>query len=149
MRVHRFPIRNVRRKRKISSRTVIKSSPTESLKDSLQESIKKELRKQLSRMLVDIEEEGKVMVKRRTLDSVLKYKSLVKSFLDLLVKNIYHLSEKVNLNPRGKQNILVAIESIDKSLEDLLKLVLNKEIDNLRILEKVGEIQGLLIDLYS
>ncbi|MBN2482982.1 MAG: YaaR family protein [Candidatus Omnitrophica bacterium] len=149
MRVHRFPLRTVRRKRKISSRTVIKSSSTQSFKDSLQESIKKELRKQLSRMLLDIEEEGKMMVTRRTLDSVLKYKSLVKNFLDLLVKNIYHLSEKVNLNPRGKQNILVAIESIDNSLEDLLKLVLNKEVDNLRILEKVGEIQGLLIDLYS
>lgn len=149
MRIRKFPIRNVRRRRRISSRTVAKSSQTESFKSNLEESIKKELRKQLSRMLVDIEEEGKIMVKRRTLNEVLKYKNLVKKFLDLVVKNIYHLSETVNLNPRGKQNILVAIESIDKSLEDLLKLVLNQEVDNLRILEKVGEIQGLLIDLYS
>lgn len=139
----------MRRKDRTSQAAIEKSAATDSFKDNLHESIKKELRRRLGNLLKDIEQEGRTLLKRRTLENVLKYKDLVKNFLDLVVKNIYHLSEKVNLTPRGKQSILVAIESIDKSLEELLKLVLNKEVDNLKILEKVGEIQGLLIDLYS
>ncbi len=139
----------MRRKHRKREAAVEKAAATESFKDNLHESIKKELRRRLGNLLKDIEQEGRTLLKKRTLENVLKYKDLVKSFLDLVVKNIYHLSEKVNLTPRGKQSILVAIENIDKSLEQLLKLVLNKEVDNLKILEKVGEIQGLLIDLYS
>jgi len=139
----------MRRKHRSREAAIEKSAATDSFKDNLHESIKKELRRRLGNLLKDIEQEGKTLLKRRTLENVLKYKDLVKSFLDLIVKNIYHLSEKVNLTPRGKQSILVAIENIDKSLEELLTLVLNKEVHNLKILEKVGEIQGLLIDLYS
>jgi len=118
-------------------------------KKSLEDSIKKELRKKLDFLVKEIDREGEHVVRTKTLDSLHKYKKLVQNFLAMAVKNSYLLSEKINLNPRGKQNILILVEKIDSSLEELMQMVVDKEVDNLNLLEKVGEIRGMLIDTYS
>ncbi|MCM8824019.1 MAG: YaaR family protein [Candidatus Omnitrophica bacterium] len=147
MRVNR--ISTYRTDKKKESLKVKHNLENSDFKKDLQTSLKEELRKKLSHLLKDIETQGENLINRRTLEDLEKYKSLVKNFLNTVVKNIYLLKEKVEFGPKGKQNVLVLVENIDKSLEELIKLVLNKETNKLKILEKLGEIKGLLIDLYS
>ena len=131
------------------SRKVRPTPETKEFKNDLKSSLKDQVRTQLGNLLKDIDSQSKTLLKNRTLDSVLGYKNLVKEFLSIVVKNVYLLKEKADLSPHGKHNVFVIIENVDKTLEELLKLVINKEIDGLKILEKIGEIRGLLIDLYS
>ena len=149
MRVNRFSSSSVRKKRKTSSPVTRGKAADADFKAQLQTSINNELRSNLNQMLKEIDDQGDAVIRDRTLDQCFKYKTLVKKFLKTIVKNIYHLKENFKFGPRGKQNILFIVENIDKSLEELLNMVLNKEIDNLKLLEKIGEIRGMLIDTYS
>lgn len=151
MRVNKPPTSRIKRKRqsRFPKPEISSHACQPSFKNHLEDSIKKELREKLHGILKDIDFEGKNVVRQKTLKSLLKYKKMVKTFLDIVIKNIYHLKEKVNLGSRGKPNILILIEKVDKSLEELVKMVLNNEFDNLKLLEKIGEIRGILIDTYS
>lgn len=122
---------------------------TKEFQKDLKSSLREEIKQRLRVLLTDIESQGKDLIKRRDLESVLKYKNLVKEFLAIIIKNVYLLKEKSNLTAKGKHNVFVLIENADKALEELAKIALDKEVDNLKILEKVGEIKGILIDIYS
>jgi uncharacterized protein YaaR (DUF327 family) len=110
---------------------------------------KKHLQEKLKILLVEIDESGKKLARLRTVDILTQYKELIKTFLKEVTQNLYQLKEESHFDAKGKHKVLVLVKSINKSLEELVKMVLDKEVDNLRLLEKVGEIKGMLIDLYS
>lgn len=149
MKVNRSPVSRTKESSRSKAKAKASTVQPAQFKTSLEDSIKKQLREKLNALLKEIDSEGENILKKRTLDVLLKYKKLVKNFLDTVVKNTYLLKENVNFNPRGKQNILILVENIDQSLEELATMVLNKEVDNLNLLEKIGEIRGMLIDIYS
>jgi uncharacterized protein len=115
----------------------------------LQASQKQQLTEKLKATVLQIDELGQRLIKIRTVDILNQYKELIKNFLKDVVQNLYLLKEEMHFDPKGKHKALVLVKTINKNLEDVVKMVLDKEISNLKLLEKVGEIKGMLIDLYS
>ncbi|MBD3246138.1 MAG: DUF327 family protein [Candidatus Omnitrophica bacterium] len=132
-----------------TSRKVAKNKANSSFRHDLKDSLKEEIKQRLKNLLVDIDAQGQMLLRKRTLESVLQYKTLVRKFLELVIKNVYLLKEKIDFSPKGKHNVFILVENVDNQLEELLKLALDKEINNLALLDKIGEIRGILIDLYS
>jgi uncharacterized protein YaaR (DUF327 family) len=116
--------------------------------EELQMSQKKQLSQKLKTLLIEIDEQGKKLVKLPTMNILSQYRDLIKQFLKEVVQHLYHAEEDKRFSG-GKQKVLVVIKSVNKALEDLVKMVLNRETNNLKLLDKVGEIKGMLIDLYS
>ena len=118
-------------------------------KDELYTAQRRQLTEKLKFILADIDETGQKLLKIRTVDILTKYKDLIKIFLKEIVQNMYLLKEEKHFDPKGKHKVLVMVKNVNKSLEDLVKMVLDKQVDNLTLLDKIGEIKGMLIDLYS
>ncbi|MCM3470981.1 YaaR family protein [Brevibacillus borstelensis] len=103
----------------------------------------------LQKMIADIEEQGKILADSRTVGDLRKFKSLVKSFLDDAVKNGLSLEEQQGFNRRGRSRIFKIVKEVDKKLLELTDSVLKNQEPGLRILERVGEIKGLLVNTYA
>jgi len=115
----------------------------------LQASQKQQFTEKLKAAVVEIDELGQRLIRIRTVDILTQYRELIKNFLKDVVQNLYLLKEELHFAPKGKHRALVLVKTVNKNLEDLVRMVLDKETSNLKLLEKVGEIKGMLIDLYS
>jgi uncharacterized protein len=103
----------------------------------------------MTQMVRDIEDQGKVLAESRTIDDLKKYKKLVKQFMDDAVKNGLELEDQRGFNRRGRTKVYKIVKEVDKKLIDLTNAVLEKEKNGLNILSLVGEIKGMLVNIYT
>ena len=103
----------------------------------------------MTKMMSAIEDQGKVLAESRTVEDLKKYKKLVKEFMDGAVKNGLRLEEQRGFNRRGRTKVYKIVKEVDKKLIDLTNAVLEKEKKGINILNLVGEIKGLLINIYT
>ncbi|TDL84817.1 DUF327 family protein [Vibrio vulnificus] len=103
----------------------------------------------LNRLIGDIEGAGQRLVRARTFRELAKYKALVKRFVKEAVEYGLELKQSTSWNEYGQSRPLKTVETIDAKLVELSEEILNKEKSSLVILEMIGEIKGLLINLYT
>lgn len=103
----------------------------------------------LSQKMKEIEDQGKKLTDTQSVDNLRKYKRMIQDFLDDAVKNGLELKEQRGFNQRGSVKVYKLVKEVDKKLLDLTNAVLEKEDKGLGILGLVGEIQGLLINIYT
>jgi uncharacterized protein len=103
---------------------------------------------QLSKLLVTIEDAGSRLAKSRSFKDLAKYKTLVKKFVREAVDFGMDLKQSHTWNQYGEGRKLNIVETIDRQLVELAEDVLDKEKKSIDILGKIGEIKGLLINLY-
>jgi uncharacterized protein YaaR (DUF327 family) len=103
----------------------------------------------LNQALEQIRDEGENLKAAPTMENVKRYRGSVKAFLQYVFDKILGTEEKVSgVNPLRKKRY-VLIKVIDKKLEQLALEVLQHQRDQLKILERVEEINGLIVDLVS
>jgi len=103
----------------------------------------------LNRLIGDIEGAGQRLVRSRTFRELAKYKALVKRFVKEAVEYGLELKQSTSWNEYGQSRPLKTVETIDAKLVELSEEILNKEKSSLEILKMIGEIKGLLINLYT
>ncbi|MFS0784124.1 YaaR family protein [Bacillus sp. 1P06AnD] len=103
----------------------------------------------LNKLLGDIEGAGERLGRSRTFKDLAKYKSLVKKFVKEAVEYGMNLQQSQSWNQYGQSRPLKTVQTIDDKLVELTEDVMNQEKDTLSILGQVGEIKGLLINLYT
>ncbi|OLS35965.1 hypothetical protein BTR22_13320 [Alkalihalophilus pseudofirmus] len=103
----------------------------------------------LSQLMQKIDDQGKVLVESRTVEELRKYKQLVKEFMEDAVQFGLSLEERRGFNRRGRTKIYKIVQEVDRKLLDLTDAVLEKEKKGLQILDMVGEIKGLLVNIYA
>ncbi|RKD27558.1 hypothetical protein SAMN02745883_00536 [Caminicella sporogenes DSM 14501] len=106
------------------------------------------IQEKLQNLLTQIDSQASKIEKKFELSEVLKYKKLVKEFLNIAVNNSHKFSKESFLDRRGRHRVMSLIKKVDNELEDLTKKFLQKEKSNLSILKKLDEIRGLLIDIF-
>ncbi|BEP28034.1 YaaR family protein [Helicovermis profundi] len=105
-------------------------------------------REKLEEILDVIEEKGKNLYEKRTVESLLDYKKMVKSFIEEAVEFGLKIEEKRGFSRGGRGRILRTVSNIDSKLTQLTDAILKKEKKQINLLEKIGEIQGLLVSIY-
>jgi uncharacterized protein len=103
----------------------------------------------LQQLAKEIEEQGKVLAESRSVEELRKYKKLVKTLLDDVIKNGLQLSEQHGFNWSGRSRLYKIVKEVDKKLIDLTNAVLQKEKQGIDLLSTIGEIQGLIINIYT
>jgi uncharacterized protein YaaR (DUF327 family) len=106
--------------------------------------VKKEWNDSLDNLLSAIERQGNELSKRRTFLSLKKYRELVGQFLKEFSSNNHELKE---FKDTKNNKSYVVVKTINKKVDELAEEVMNSQVDNLIILDKIDEIKGLLIDL--
>ena len=131
----------------------IKSAPKESdgsFKFMLVSNIEeKDLQNKLGSLMDEITAQGERIAKHMDVTDMKKYRSLVKEFMNEVVTHSHEFSRENFLDRRGRHRVYGIVRLVDKNLDDLAKELVKDEKDNLTILNKVGEIQGLLLDIVA
>lgn len=103
----------------------------------------------LTRLLGDIQGAGERLSKSRTFKDLAKYKSLVKRFIREAVDFGMDLKQSHSWSEYGQSRPLKIVEVIDEKLVELTEEIMEKESNSIDILGRIGEIKGLLINLYT
>ena len=78
-----------------------------------------------------------------------RYRGLIKDFLNEVVYRSHSFSRENFLDKRGRHRVYGIIRRIDENLDELAQELVKDEQDNLAILNKIGEIKGLLLDIFT
>ncbi|RUL49169.1 MULTISPECIES: YaaR family protein [Lysinibacillus] len=103
---------------------------------------------QLSRLLGDISAAGDRVARSRNLRELTRFKMLVKRFLQEAVEYGLDMKQSHTWNRFGEGRRLKIVETIDEHLVELAQEILSEEKDTIDLLDRIGEIKGLLINLY-
>ena len=108
-----------------------------------------DIQAKVSALVNEISEQGKKISKRTDIRDMKKYRELVRSFLNEVVYRSHKFSRENFLDRRGRHRVYGIIKLIDENLDDLAEELIKEEKDNLAILMKIGEIEGLLLDILT
>ncbi|ARW05110.1 YaaR family protein [Bacillus atrophaeus] len=104
---------------------------------------------QLTRLLSDIEAFGKRLTKSRNFKDLARFKGLVKRFVKEAVDNGLSYETARSFDLYGNSRKLGIVKEIDEKLIQLTEEMMNQEQPAIDLLERIGEIKGLLINLYT
>lgn len=108
-----------------------------------------ELQTRLQTLMTEITNEGEKLAKRRDVKDMKHYRGLVKEFLNEVVTHSHSFSRENFLDRRGRHRVYGIIRLVDENLDQLAQELMKDEKDNLAILNKIGEIRGLLLDIFT
>src|SRR5690606_8194626 len=102
----------------------------------------------LEKLLQDITEQGKKVARFRSFKDLARYKRLIQQFLEEAVFDGLSVKETRNFNPSNFSHKLITVEKIDEQLIQLTDDLLDQEKKTVDLLALIGEIEGLLVNLY-
>lgn len=108
-----------------------------------------ELQARLQDLMEEITMEGEKLAKRRDVKDMRHYRGLVKEFLNEVVTRSHSFSRENFLDRRGRHRVYGIIRLVDENLDQLAQELMKDEKDNIAILNKIGEIRGLLLDIFT
>lgn len=108
-----------------------------------------ELQARLQTLMEEITMQGDKLAKRRDVKDMKHYRSLVKSFMNEVVTHSHAFSRENFLDRRGRHRVYGIIRLVDENLNQLAQELMRDEQDHLAILNKIGEIRGLLLDIFT
>jgi len=103
--------------------------------------------KRLSGLIDEITQQGKLLSEHMDLGELKRYRGMVQEFINEVVGNSHEFSRENFLDRRGRHRVFGLVKLVNKNLDDLAQELLKSEKDNLKILEKVDEVRGLLLDI--
>ncbi len=106
-----------------------------------------ELQEKLNGLMKDITEQGERLTEHMDIRDMKRYRELVKDFLNEVVNRSHKFSRENFLDHRGRHRVYGIVKLVDKNLDELASELVKDEKDHLAILNKVGEIRGLLLDI--
>jgi uncharacterized protein len=103
----------------------------------------------LGALLDGVHEAGDALKGNPNVDLVQAYKKAVRDFVHHVVERSFSVEQKTSGRNIMKRNVYFRVSVIDESLEKLAAEILRNQRDNLEILRRVDEINGMLVDLLS
>ena len=104
---------------------------------------------QLTRLMGDVTQAGDRLIRSRNFKDLAKFKTVVRRFVKETVDYGMDLKQSHSWNQYGEGRKLRIVETVDEKLTALTDSLLTSEKDSLDILDQIGEIKGLLINLYT
>ncbi len=101
----------------------------------------------INEMIGKIMEQGEKLSKKADIRELKIYKKLISEFIEEAVSNSHKFSKKSSLDRRGRHKIYALIRKVNEELDSLTNEILSNERDNIRILQKLDDIRGLILDL--
>jgi hypothetical protein len=108
-----------------------------------------DLQTKVDNMLKDISLQGKLIAKHMDIREMKKYRGLIKDFLNEVVNRSHKFSRENFLDHRGRHRVYGIVRLVEENLDELAQELVEEEKDPILILSKVGEIEGLLLDIFT
>jgi len=120
---------------------------SQSFGDMMQQQDEQRTHEELQRKLEDIRMQGDRLTRSMTIRELVLYRQMVKAFLEDTVRRGIALKETRGWDRRGRGKRYKLLEEIDAMLVGMGEELLQSEEGRIDLLQKVGEIRGLLINI--
>lgn len=107
------------------------------------------LQERLNTMMQEITMQGNKIAKRMDVRDMKRYRSMIKEFMNEIVSRSHSFSRENFLDRRGRHRVYGIIRLVDETLDELAQELVKDEKDHISILGKIGEIRGLLLDIFT
>lgn len=94
-----------------------------------------------------IDEQGVRLGAKADIKEFEVYRKLIRDFIDDVVSFGYEFSKESAFGMRGRHRFYATVKTIDEKLDALAKEILEGQKENISILNSIGDIKGLLLDL--
>ncbi len=108
-----------------------------------------ELAERLSNLMGEITEQGEKIKKRRDIQDMRRYRSLIKDFMNEVVNRSHKFSRENFLDRRGRHRVYGMVRLVDEKLDMIASELIKDEQDLLLIMNNIDEIRGLLLDIFT
>lgn len=108
-----------------------------------------ELQVRLSTMMEEITRQGNRLSKKMDVRDMKRYRGLIKDFMNEIINRSHKFSRENFLDKKGRHRVYGIIRQVDDTLDELARELVKDEKDHLAILGKIGEIRGLLLDIFT
>ena len=73
----------------------------------------------------------------------------IKEFMNEIINRSHSFSRENFLDRKGRHRVYGIIRLVDENLDELARELMKDEKDHLAILSRIGEIRGLLLDIFT
>lgn len=108
-----------------------------------------QLQAKVDALMMDITAQGERIARHMDIRDLKKYRGLIKDFLNEVVYRSHKFSRENFLDRRGRHRVYGIIRKIDETLDQLAEELMLDEKDHISILSRIGEIEGLLLDIFA
>ncbi|MDA7028402.1 YaaR family protein [Bacillus sp. CLL-7-23] len=138
-------------------RTIIEKQQTQPVRGTTTSSFKEKISiqgeklrfEQLTMLLTDIETFGKRLTKSRNFKDLARFKGMIKRFVKEAVENGLTVENSRSFDLYGNSRTLNIVKELDEKLVQLTEELMDREQPSIELLERIGQIKGLLINLYT
>ena len=106
-----------------------------------------ELQEKLTQMVEDITKQGQRIAEHMDIRDLKVYRSMISNFLGEVVANSHQFSRENFLDRRGRHRVYGIIRQVNDKLDELARELIKSEKNQVDILDRIGEIQGLVLDV--
>lgn len=106
-----------------------------------------DLQETLKLMIDKITEQGNKIAEHMDIRDIKMYRVMISEFVNEIVSNGHKFSRDSFLDRRGRHRVYGIVRVINEKVDALGRELLKAEKNHLDILERIGEIQGLLLDI--
>lgn len=108
-----------------------------------------DLQAKIDALLSDITAQGERIARHMDIRDMRKYREMIREFMNEVVFRSHKFSRENFLDRRGRHRVYGLIKLIDANLDELAQELMKDEKDHITILNKIGEIRGLLLDIFT
>ena len=108
-----------------------------------------DLQAHLTSLMEEITMQGERISKRKDIKDMRKYRSLIKDFMNEIVSRSHSFSRENFLDRKGRHRVYGIIRLVDQTLDELAQELCKEQKDNITILQKIGDIRGLILDIFT
>lgn len=101
----------------------------------------------LKKMAQDIVKQGERLGEKVDIAELKAYKRMVSEFLEESVRGFAKFSRESFMDRRGRHRLYATVKKINENLEDLTKEIISNEQDHLKILGRIEDIRGMILDI--
>lgn len=116
--------------------------------DTLQKKGEADLDTRLNKLMSEINRQGEQLAKNMDIKELKQYKKLIAEFMDEVVNSSLKYSKHNQFDRRGRHKVYAIVKKVNAKVEELSREFLKEEKDNIKILESIGTIKGMLLDIY-
>lgn len=108
-----------------------------------------ELQEKLTQMVEEITKQGQRIAEHMDIRDLKVYRSLISNFMSEIVANSHEFSRENFLDRRGRHRVYGIIRQVNDKLDELARELIRSEKNQVDILDRIGEIQGLVLDIIT
>ncbi|WP_059102512.1 YaaR family protein [Shouchella shacheensis] len=132
----------------VTKAKAIAPQASSTFREAMNHSLQLTKREEQKANLSALEEQGKRLASKRTAADLHAFKQMVKRCMDEAVTLGLKLDDKAGSFRDGRYKPYTLIQTVDKELLSLTENVFDEQKSELELLEQIGELKGMLVQLY-